>query len=54
MIAELFRGSKVSEKRTRLMLEVIKTITFTLLIFLVIRVAVQSFRVEEESMQLGG
>ena len=42
MIAELFLGSKVSEKRTRFIREVTENITFTLLLFLVIRVAVQS------------
>jgi signal peptidase I len=43
----------VSEKYARLIREVIETIAFTLLIFLVIRFAAQSFRVDGESMQPG-
>jgi signal peptidase I len=43
----------VSEKHTRLIRELIETIAFTLLIFLVIRFAAQSFRVDGESMEPG-
>jgi signal peptidase I len=43
----------VSEKHTRLIRELIETIAFTLLVFLVIRFAVQSFRVDGESMEPG-
>ncbi|GAC1567953.1 MAG: signal peptidase I [Ktedonobacteraceae bacterium] len=43
----------MSEKRTRLIRELIETIALTLLIFLVIRFAAQSFRVDGESMQPG-
>ncbi|HLX56233.1 MAG TPA: signal peptidase I [Ktedonobacteraceae bacterium] len=43
----------MSEKRTRLIREVIETIAITLLIFLVVRFAAQSFRVDGESMQPG-
>jgi signal peptidase I len=43
----------VSKNRTRLIREVIETIAFTLLIFLVIRFAAQSYRVEGESMEPG-
>lgn len=41
------------EKRTRLVRELIETIALTLLIFLVIRFAAQSFRVDGPSMQPG-
>src|ERR1700730_14639801 len=44
---------KLSEKRTRLIRELIETIAFTLLIFLVIRFAAQSFRVDAASMEPG-
>lgn len=44
---------KLSEKRTRLIRELIETIAFTLLIFLVFRFAAQSFRVDGASMQPG-
>src|ERR1700681_1818167 len=44
---------KLSEKRTRLIRELIETIAFTLLIFLVIRFAAQSFRVDGASMEPG-
>jgi signal peptidase I len=44
---------ELSEKRTRLARELIETIAFTLLIFLVIRFAAQSFRVDGASMQPG-
>ncbi len=44
---------KLSEKRTRLIRELIETIAFTLLIFLVIRLAAQSFRVDGASMEPG-
>jgi signal peptidase I len=44
---------ELSEKRTRLIREVIETIALTLLIFLVIRFAAQSFRVDGESMEPG-
>lgn len=43
----------MSEKRTRLIREVIETIAFTLLIFLLIRFAIQSFRTDGESMAPG-
>jgi signal peptidase I len=43
----------VSEKRIRLIRELIEVIAFTLLVFLVIRFAVQSFRVDGESMEPG-
>jgi signal peptidase I len=43
----------VSEKRTHLIRELIETIALTLLIFLVIRFAGQSFRVDGESMEPG-
>ena len=43
----------MSEKHTRLIRELIETIVFTLLVFLVIRFAVQSFRVDGESMEPG-
>ncbi|MGH2495538.1 MAG: signal peptidase I [Ktedonobacteraceae bacterium] len=43
----------MSEKRTRLVRELIETIAFTLLIFLVIRFAAQSFRVDGASMEPG-
>ena len=43
----------MSEKRTRLVRELIETIALTLLIFLVIRFAAQSFRVDGPSMQPG-
>lgn len=44
---------ELSEKRTRLIRELIETIAFTLLIFLVIRFAAQSFRVDGVSMEPG-
>lgn len=47
------RTAKLSEKRTRLIRELIETIALTLLIFLVIRFAAQSFRVDGESMEPG-
>jgi signal peptidase I len=43
----------VSEKRTRLIREVVETIALTLLVFIVIRFAVQSFRVDGPSMEPG-
>jgi signal peptidase I len=43
----------VSEKHTRLVRELIETIAFTLLVFLLIRFAAQSFRVDGESMEPG-
>jgi signal peptidase I len=43
----------LSEKRTRLVREIIETIALTLLVFLVVRFAVQSFRVDGPSMQPG-
>jgi signal peptidase I len=43
----------LSKKQARLIREIIETIAFTLLILLVIRFAVQSFRVDGESMQPG-
>jgi signal peptidase I len=43
----------VSEKHTRLIRELIETIAFTLLVFLLIRFAAQSFRVDGESMEPG-
>jgi len=48
------RGPReLSEKRTRLVRELIETVALTLLIFLVIRFAAQSFRVDGPSMQPG-
>ncbi len=44
---------ELSEKRTRLIRELIETIAFTLLIFLLIRFAAQSFRVDGMSMEPG-
>jgi signal peptidase I len=43
----------VTEKRTHIIREIIETIAVTLLIFLVIRLAVESFRVDGESMEPG-
>ncbi|HEV2582729.1 MAG TPA: signal peptidase I [Ktedonobacteraceae bacterium] len=43
----------MSEKHARLVREVVETIAVTLLIFIVIRFAVQSFRVDGPSMQPG-
>ena len=43
----------MSEKRARLVREVVETIAVTLLIFIVIRFAVQSFRVDGPSMEPG-
>ena len=43
----------LSETRTRLIRELIETIAFTLLIFLLIRFAAQSFRVDGMSMEPG-
>ena len=43
----------MSEKHMRLIRELIETIAFTLLVFLLIRFAAQSFRVDGESMQPG-
>jgi signal peptidase I len=45
--------SLVSEKRARLIREAVETIAVTLLIFIVIRFAVQSFRVDGPSMEPG-
>ncbi|MBA2284148.1 MAG: signal peptidase I [Ktedonobacteraceae bacterium] len=47
------RGSKVSEKHVRLIREAVETIALTLLILLIIRFAVQSFRTEGQSMEPG-
>ncbi len=47
------RNIGLSEKRTRLVREVIETIAVTLLVFLVVRFAVQSFRVDGPSMEPG-
>lgn len=44
---------ELSEKRTRLIRELIETIAFTLLLFLLIRFAAQSFRVDGMSMEPG-
>src|ERR1700686_28503 len=44
---------ELSEKRTRLIRELIETIAFTLLVFLIIRFAAQSFRVDGASMEPG-
>ncbi len=41
----------MTEKHTRLIREIIETITFTLLILFVIRLAVQSFRTDGQSME---
>ena len=43
----------MSEKRTRLIRELVETVALTLLIFLVIRFAAQSFRVDGQSMESG-
>ena len=43
----------MSEKRTRLIRELVETVALTLLIFLVIRFAAQSFRVDGQSMEPG-
>ena len=43
----------MSEKRARLVREVVETIAVTLLIFIVIRFAVQSYRVDGPSMEPG-
>jgi signal peptidase I len=43
----------VSEKRTRLVREIIVSIAVTLFVFLIIHFAIQSFRVDGESMQPG-
>ncbi len=45
--------SPVSEKRARLVREVVETIAVTLLIFIAIRFAMQSYRVDGPSMQPG-
>src|SRR5947209_13688334 len=47
------RTATLPEKRTRLIRELVETVALTLLIFLVIRFAAQSFRVEGQSMQPG-
>jgi signal peptidase I len=44
---------ELSEKRTRLIRELVEIIAFTLLIFLVVRFAAQTFRVDGPSMQPG-
>jgi signal peptidase I len=49
----IIEAANVSEKRTRFIRELIETIALTLLIFLVIRFAAQSFRVDGESMEPG-
>ena len=46
-------AAKVSEKSTRLIRELIETIALTLIIFLVIRFAAQSFRIDGASMKPG-
>lgn len=46
-------AANVSEKSTHLIRELIETIALTLIIFLVIRFAAQSFRVDGASMQPG-
>lgn len=43
----------MTEKRTHLIREIIETIAITLLIFLIIRLAVESFRVDGDSMEPG-
>lgn len=43
--------SAVSEKHTRFLREAIETVTFTLLILLIIRFGVQSFRTDGQSME---
>lgn len=43
----------MSEKYTRLIRELVEAIAFTLLLFLIIRFAAQSFRVDGESMEPG-
>ena len=52
-MSDLIGTVNVSEKRTRFIRELIETIALTVLIFLVIRFAVQSFRVDGESMKPG-
>jgi signal peptidase I len=47
------RTATLPEKRTRLIREIVETVALTLLIFLVIRFAAQSFRVEGQSMEPG-
>jgi len=47
------RIAQLSEKRTRLIRELVETAALTLLIFLVIRFAAQSFRVDGQSMEPG-
>ena len=47
------RIAQLSEKRTRLIRELVETVALTLLIFLVIRFAAQSFRVDGQSMEPG-
>jgi signal peptidase I len=44
-------SSKVSEKRTHTIRGIIETIALTLLVFLIIRLAVESFRVDGQSME---
>jgi signal peptidase I len=46
-------AANVSEKSTHIIRELIETIALTLIIFLVIRFAAQSFRVDGESMEPG-
>jgi signal peptidase I len=47
----MLRGSKVSEKHTKLIREVVETVAFTLLILFLIRFAVQGFQTNGESME---
>src|SRR6266516_2839272 len=50
-MSDRIESANLSEKRTHLIRELIEILALTLLIFLVIRFAVQSFRVDGESMQ---
>lgn len=53
IISDGTEAANVSEKRTLFIRELIGTIALTLLIFLVIRFAAQSFRVDGQSMEPG-
>ncbi len=50
-MSDRIESANLSEKRTHLIRELIEILALTLLIFLVIRFTVQSFRVDGESMQ---
>jgi signal peptidase I len=53
IMSDRTEAANVSEKSTHLIREIIETIALTLIIFLVIRFAAQSFRVDGESMEPG-